>query len=770
MARKTVSIAFDVLRNMNQSCTQVKMNVRRKPGAVKTVFWRPLVLALPILLVWFGGCARKADEASKATPHSSVVVIAPARNESRWIIRTKSAEFHILGARSAKAFLLQNGKTLTIQADADDDHSETAIVNGKSVEDFVSSSAPRVMDASGRLGALGKRIEFLSTSASTKLERLDAIEVYDDFPNFAILSTSFKNASDSDLKLDKVIAQRHSLDASLADAKAKPYQMWSFQGASVNWGNDEILPIPAKFAQENLMAAPVNHGQGGGIPVNAFWTRTVGVAMGHIETLPLVLTMPVRVGSEQRVEAAVELNDSSTLKPGESFATPRTFLAVYAGDFYEPLRMYSLALQKEGWTLPKPNNEDYGVAWCGWGYESDVTPKQMLGTIPKLKELGIRWATLDDRWFDTYGDWNPRKDTFPGDSLQNMVKEFHRQGLRAQIWWYPLVAENGSGGYESHKYVVSDVVKEHPDWLILDQDGKPARSTRGLATLCPALPEVQDYTKHLVEKFIRDWDFDGHKLDNIFSVPACYNPKHHHKSPQDSIQAMAEVYKVIFQTTRALKPESVTQICPCGTTPNFAWLQYLDQAVTADPVGGVQVRRRIKWYKALLGPQAAVYGDHVELSEMTRVGKGDWKEHGRDFASTLGTGGVLGTKFTWGDNNPKYKAVALTASKEAQWKKWISLYNDKMLSRGEFRDLYVYGYDDPEGYAIEKDGTMYYGFFTKDPTTPYRGAIELRGLQPGKYRVTDYVDEKDLGTIDSENPRLTTSFTGHLLVQATKQP
>ena len=31
-----------------------------------------------------------------------------------------------------------------------------------------------------------------------------------------------------------------------------------------------------------------------------------------------------------------------------------------------------------------------------------------------------------------------------------------------------------------------------------------------------------------------------------------------------------------------------------------------------------------------------------------------------------------------------------------------------MLSKGTFRNLYVYGYDTPEGYAIEKDGKMYY--------------------------------------------------------------
>jgi alpha-galactosidase len=56
------------------------------------------------------------------------------------------------------------------------------------------------------------------------------------------------------------------------------------------------------------------------------------------------------------------------------------------------------------------------------------------------------------------------------------------------------------------------------------------------------------------------------------------------------------VYKTIFQTTRAIKPESVTQACPCGTPPSLAWLPFIDQAVTADPVGGAQVRRRIKMY------------------------------------------------------------------------------------------------------------------------------------------------------------------------------
>jgi alpha-galactosidase len=196
----------------------------------------------------------------------------------------------------------------------------------------------------------------------------------------------------------------------------------------------------------------------------------------------------------------------------------------------------------------------------------------------------------------------------------------------------------------------------------------------------------------------------------------------------------------------------------------------MDQAVTADPVGAVQVRRRIKMYKALLGPDSAVYGDHVELSGMTKVGN-EWKEHGDDFASTIGAGGVVGTKFVWPDPGPKFKDVNLTTAKEQRWKKWIGLYNEKMLSKGEFRDLYVTGYDTPEGYAIAKDGKSYYAFFTPPPG--WKGDVELRGLKPGKYQVSDYSEGKELGVVEATPngvAKLTTEFQDHLLLEVSSLP
>jgi len=736
---------------------------------ISSAFWKLiLILSGPILLT--GGCARTAKTPAEAPSEpSKITVVVNAGGPI--VLTTSTAEFQILPSGYVQASLLKAGQKLSLDEPRQGSlgGSDYVVQAGKELHFTSDFSQAKVTESIGKLGR-GKRVEIPAQPlgpSGTSLGRTLQVEVYDDFPNLLLSSVAYTNTGSSEYHVDSIVEQQHRFDAH--QEKGRPYDMWSYQGSSYEWGKDDIVKLASGFSQPNIMGAMVKGGYGGGIPVVAFWTAAVGEAIGHVETLPLSLSLPAKVEQDERVVTSVTIPANTTLKPGESYSTPRSFVAIYSGDFYEPLRLWSSVLQKEGWEIPKPSNEAYNVSWCGWGYEFNVTPAQMLGTIPKLKEFGIKWATLDDRWFDTYGDWNPRPDTFPGDSIKNMVDDFHKQGELVQLWWLPLGAEDAKGKWESHKYIVSKVAQEHPDWFILNKDGKHARITRDLAALCPAVPEVQAYYKQLTEKFIRDWGFDGSKLDNIYSVPMCYNPAHHHKSPQDSVNAVADVYKIIFQTTRAIKPESVTQSCPCGTPPSLAWLPYMDQAVTADPVGAVQVRRRIKMYKALLGPEAAVYGDHVELSAMTRVGN-NWTEHGNDFASTVGTGGVVGTKFVWPDPGPKYKAVLLTQDKEAQWKKWIGLYNQKMLSKGNFRNLYVYGYDVPEGYAIEKNDKMYYAFFAPG-SAAWKGEVELRGLKPGSYHVVDYADGKDLGTIEAtadKAPRLATEFKEHLLLEVSR--
>ena len=90
----------------------------------------------------------------------------------------------------------------------------------------------------------------------------------------------------------------------------------------------------------------------------------------------------------------------------------------------------------------------------------------------------------------------------------------------------------------------------------------------------------------------------------------------------------------------------------------------------------------------------------------------------------------------------------LTPEKEALWRKWVSIYKQHMLPKGEYLgSLYDIGFDRPEAHAISRDGAMYYAFYARRSSN---GKLQLRGLGAGKYRVRDLFNETDLGTVDAQ--------------------
>jgi alpha-galactosidase len=173
--------------------------------------------------------------------------------------------------------------------------------------------------------------------------------------------------------------------------------------------------------------------------------------------------------------------------------------------------------------------------------------------------------------------------------------------------------------------------------------------------------------------------------------------------------------------------------------------------VASDPESSFQVRSKAKTLKALMGDDVPFFGDHVELSD-----------GGNDFASTVGVGGVVGTQFVLPSLVQKRSKSDLTPEREQNFEKWLGIYRDKMLSRGQYEgQLYDIGFDVPETHVIRKNQTMYYGFFAKQ----WKGPVELRGLEDRNYSVVDYVSGKSLGTVNGHNARLPVAFDGNLLVE-----
>jgi alpha-galactosidase len=641
------------------------------------------------------------------------------------------------------------------------------VIQGEEISDFAVDYETIRLDTITTNAGKGKRLT-LSGIAEKKdayrIEKKLIVEYAEKYPDAAIAYATYKNLANTPVAIDTDYACYFRMDASLISKGARPFDFWSFQGSSLVWGIDYIIKITDSFRQENWMGVQPVTKTGGGVPLVDLWTENAGLAIAHLETKPQMVSFPVETGPDKRVHMGIRRTVQATLQPGESYASLKTAVIAHRLDCYNPLQTYAGMLADEGLKRKQPSEEAHEAIWCGWGYLTDFTLSDITGTLPKLKELGIKWLVIDDRWWDRYGDWNPRKYTFPGGEKQvkAFVDSIHSQGFKIQIWWAPTPVQPEKmiswGG--SVDPGMARIAAIHPEWLIMDKEGNYSRDCRDMYQFCPSVPEVQEYMRQLTTRFIRDWGFDGHKLDAYYVVPPCYNPAHHHIDPKESYQDLPLLLKAIYETSKSIKPNSVTEICNCGTTQDVYQSIYSDQPVNSDPTSPVQSRQRVKVLKALWGPDAPVFTDHVEHIRMNVDinDKSDTAAVGQDFATSMGTGGVIGTKFTWpaGPGN-----MQLKGERAIHWQKWITLYNEKMLSKGNYLNLYDMVYDIPETHVIKKDSSYYFAFYAGN----WNGKLEFRGLADRKYRVYDYENKVELGTIEGPVGKLSVSFGSHLLLE-----
>ncbi len=465
--------------------------------------------------------------------------------------------------------------------------------------------------------------------------------------------------------------------------------------------------------------------------------------------VPRLISLPVSMPNARQAQVSVQYRHEQSLPPGESFRTFRTFVTVHDGDYFQTLLTYRRFMLKQGFQMANAPESAFGAIWCAWGYGRDFKPQQVYDTLPTVKRMGFTWVTLDDGWQNNYGDWQLDPKKFPhGDAdIKAMVERIHQEGFKAQLWWSPLSAVPDS-----------KLLTQEPDLALKNRDGSRRKiSWWNSYYLCPANSRVVEYHKELVRKILVDWGFDGLKLDgqHMNGVPACYNPAHHHKRPEDSVEALPDFFREIYDAAQKAKPGSLVEFCPCGTAFSFFTMPHFNMSVASDPRGSFQVRTKGKTIKGLMGDDVPYFGDHVELSD-----------NHDDFASTLGIGGVVGTQFVLPSLVEKHGRFDLTPEHAETFQKWLGLYREKGLSRGQYLGtLYDIGFDVPEAHVIRKDKKMYYAFFAGN----WKGTLELRGLDARAYHVIDYVEGKDFGIVQGPIARLSADFSKHLLLEATPQ-
>ena len=558
-------------------------------------------------------------------------------------------------------------------------------------------------------------------------------------PGLATLNVDYRNLSGRDQRIEKWRAADHQLMPVGGTA-----EYWCYSGASYEDRRDWVQRATPGFAQRNYMGMNASD-YGGGTPVTDVWRRDVGLAVGHLEPRPQLLSLPIEV-SAAGARVAVESDAPIAWAAGSTVATPTLFVAVHRGDHFSTLEHYRAAMAAQGLGAPPSDPACYEPIWCAWGYERDFDVAEIVDTLPKARELGLDWAVLDDGWQTAEGDWylDPRK--FPrGDAdMIAFVQSVKRAGMKPKLWLAPLAVDPGT-----------DLLHDATDLLLLNEDGSVRDVTWWNSFyLCPAYPKTVERTVALVRKIMGEWGFEGLKIDgqHLNAVPPCYNPAHRHARPEESCEKLQEFWRAVFDTARSINPHAVVELCPCGTGYAFHNLTAANQTVGSDPESSWQVRLKGKTLKALLGRSAPYAGDHVELSD-----------GGDDFASTLGIGAVVSTKFTLPVHPGPDPKIALTPDKELRWRRWIALYNQLRLPQKTYRgELYDIGFDRPEAHVVEDGGTLYYAFYAEH----WRGPIELRGLGQARYTVTDYFHGRTLGEATRAAPRLDVEFDDFLLLRA----
>ena len=581
------------------------------------------------------------------------------------------------------------------------------------------------------------------------VEKIQTIIAPEGFDGMLLVETQYINTGKKPLRIKSVEQNRTLVDSDEV--------IWSFQPTSTSARANWILPVEDGFYQKNYLGMN-NCDYGGGIPFVTLWRRDGGVSVGLVEPVLKTINMPIeRISGEgaAKMKLEREYEDRLVFAVGDTLTLDRSFICVSKGDYFEPLAQFSNYMYTHEGIVPAESEpEAFEPVWCAWGYERTFTIEEVVGTLDKVKEVGFKWVDVDDGFQIAEGDWETNKRIGGDHRMRYLTKEIHKRGLKAKLWWAPIAADPGT-----------KVLREHPEMKLLTHEWVPEYiSWWDSFYLSPVNPHTNKYTTDLVKKFLGDWGFDGLKLDgqHMNLCEPDYNSHSGLEHPAEAQERMPEIFKAIYETAREIKDYAVVQFCPCGCAVNFFHTPYMNQAVASDPTSSAQIRMKRKAYAAI-NPNMAYYADHVELSDGAM-----------DFATQLGIGGVLGSKFTWPKNNPNVKVnyldndvlvdYLLTPEKEVIYKKWVGLYNEYMLSTGEYLNLYDLGFDAPEGHAIKKNGKMYYAFYAPE----WNGEpVELRGLDAEKtYKVTEYTsDEKASYTVEGKNPYINPSFKLNYLIE-----
>ena len=171
------------------------------------------------------------------------------------------------------------------------------------------------------------------------------------------------------------------------------------------------------------------------------------------------------------------------------------------------------------------------TGYTSWyNYYQDISEEKILANLAAVENSPVKFDVfqIDDGYQTAVGDWlSIDKNKFPN-GLKDIAARTRAGGMTPGIWMAPFSAQKNS-----------KLAKQHPDWLLRGDDGKPIRAGAnwgGFYALDLYHPEARDYIRSCLQTAVRDWGFGLLKLDFLYCV--CLKPTAEHTRGEIMFDAM----------------------------------------------------------------------------------------------------------------------------------------------------------------------------------------------------------------------------------------
>jgi|LSQX01.2.fsa_nt_gb alpha-galactosidase len=180
-------------------------------------------------------------------------------------------------------------------------------------------------------------------------------------------------------------------------------------------------------------------------------------------------------------------------------------VAVFEGGYDEVFDAYFAAMNIK---KPKIDHLAGYTSWYNYFQKIDenIILRDLNGLDPVKDVVSI--FQIDDGYAPYVGDWLDYCPKFPN-GMKYIADKIHEKGYLAGIWLAPFNVQIKSRTY-----------KEHPDWVVRDDNGRPILGSLawgGAYTLDIYKPEVREHIRHFFDVVLNEWGFDMVKLDFLYS-------------------------------------------------------------------------------------------------------------------------------------------------------------------------------------------------------------------------------------------------------------